>query len=566
MRSSIVRSVTALGTVVGLALGGTVAAAPADAAPGLQARIDAAPWGATVRIPAGTFPGGITIRKSVALIGAGVGRTVLRGGDSVVRVETGTTGRRPTVVIRDLRLTGGIATGDGTSALGGGLLVAGGPDGALGAAVTLRRVAVTGNRARPTSTTPSDDAVCTGGASCPFALAAGGGIASFGDLVLDHVLVAENAATGRASDAQGGGIFTGLGSLTVRSSTIRGNRAEPEGIGRFAEGGGIFAASADGTRARLSISASTITANAAVLRTTWPVRPTPDSEDVIAMQANGGGVHIGSGRTTTIDRTAIDRNAIVAVDPAGEPAAYDSGLIQANTGSLTMTRSSVSGNTSQVVAATADEVGPNGSAMEIDGTATITDSVIADNRATDRSTAGSASDSDGLAVLASDDGPGDVTATRVAIRGNSATARSTTGPASVLGGGVLNNGLLTLRDSLVQRNRGLAESADATAQGGGLWSGALVVGPPVSLTLRCSVVTGNSLVAHSGTAQGGGVYSAGGDGVALALDRAAVRGNAPDQLFDAATAAAASAKAAPTGSAAQRATARPRVPRAVHLP
>ena len=55
----------------------------------IQAALDAAPDGATIRILAGTFSGGITIEKSVQLEGAGAARTIVRGGGPVLTIGVG---------------------------------------------------------------------------------------------------------------------------------------------------------------------------------------------------------------------------------------------------------------------------------------------------------------------------------------------------------------------------------------------------------------------------------------------------------------------------------------------
>jgi hypothetical protein len=537
-----VRLAVAIGAAAGLGLTGLVAA-PASAAPlHVQALIDAAPAGGTVHLPAGTFAGGLTIAKSLTLVGAGASKTILKGGDSVITVpDPG--GKRWSVTIADLTVTGGVAHGkdeQGVLALGGGVLVEGNAD-AVGSDVVLRRVVVSGNRAEALKTIPSGNATCPGGGSCPFAQSSGGGVASFGNLTLDHSVVKDNVATGAVSDAQGGGVWSSRGHLRILSSTITGNRAEPLKIGRFAEGGGVFTDErrTDGPLIPLTISGSRIDGNSSVLHATWPVFATADATDPIGMNANGGGLHVGAGYAATVDRTSIDGNHIVASDPVGEPVAFDSGVIQVDSGTFAMRHSSVDRNTARVVAATADYVLISGTAMELDGVATISDTTVNRNRADARGVAGSAWISNGLAVFSFDGSEGVTSLQRVVVSGNTATATTATADAHVLGVGVLNNSLLTVADSLITNNRGKAVSSDASAQGGGIWNGAFLSGPPVGLTVTRSAITGNTVTAKGGTAQGGGLYTGGGDGVTFSLRSTAVVGNAPDQVFDAATAPAA---------------------------
>lgn len=560
------RAATAFGVALALVATGVAGAAPAHAATSVQAAIDAAPVGGTVRLAPGTYSGGVTIDKSLTLVGAGAGRTTLRGGDSVIRVASPAGSAPPTVTIADLTLTGGVAHGAPATpadAFGGGLLVEGQGDG-VGARVLLRHAAVVGNRAVPLETVVSPrGATCPGG-PCPYALAAGGGIASFGDLTIDHSLVRGNAATGRSSDAQGGGVWTSRGHLRILSSSITGNRAEPRSIGRYAEGGGVFTdeARTGAPPIPLTIADSHIDHNTALLDTRWPVKASPDAEGPIGMIANAGGLHVGSGYATTVDRSTISRNRLAAIDPVGEPVAFDSGVIQAFTGTFTMRRSHVDGNSAKVVAATADDVLTSGTAVEIDGVARFDDTTISRNTADASGTAGSAWVSNGLAVLAAD-APGQADLRRVSIVGNTASARSSTGAARVLGVGVLNNSLLTMTDTVVARNRGKAVSSDASAQGGGIWNGAFLSGPPVQLTAHRSLVTGNSVAAPGGTAAGGGIFHVPGDGVGLTLDRTPVVGNAPDQCAGCTATAAPQATSAPQAKSAPQARVAPRFRRSL---
>ena len=96
----------------------------------IQAALDAAQDGATIRILAGTFSGGITIEKSVQLKGVGAARTIVRGGGPVLTIGTDGAATEPTVSISGLTVTGGVNTGDGNEARGGGLLIPAAANGA----------------------------------------------------------------------------------------------------------------------------------------------------------------------------------------------------------------------------------------------------------------------------------------------------------------------------------------------------------------------------------------------------------------------------------------------------
>jgi nitrous oxidase accessory protein NosD len=126
----------------------------------LQAALDAARDGDTIRLGPGTFAGGVTIDRSVTLIGAGAGRTVIRGGGPVITVGVLDAPSEPTVTIRDVTITGGVTHSSGhcgpicganyvqATALGGGIEVPPVAGSATGATVTIRSVRHRPGRAR----------------------------------------------------------------------------------------------------------------------------------------------------------------------------------------------------------------------------------------------------------------------------------------------------------------------------------------------------------------------------------------------------------------------------------
>lgn len=487
--------------------------------PTLRRALAAAHDGDTVLLGAGRYRGGVTIDRSVHLVGAGEARTAIAGGGPVVTVTRRADGSRPTVTLADLALTGGIASGDGVHGFGGGLYIATTPAGRVGDVVTLTRVWVHGNRATATRTSASPSGAKCPRGYCPFALGSGGGIFNAGRLTLIDSRVEGNVVTGRLSDAIGGGIYSEIGSLSLVSSIVAGNHARPKAIGRFAEGGGLFVDSG-----ALRVHASTIADNSAELVTSWPIR---GQGVVIEMSANGGGIHIGDGVHATIDSSEVIGNRVSAVDPAGEPAAFDSALLVGNS-TITVDRTVFAHNSSFANSATYLDAGFSGTAVEFDGSARVTRSRISDNTATSISRTGPAAVGGGLAVYDFDTHRHQVTVINSSITGNRSSAYSATQDAAGVGGGVINNSFLHLTNVLVSDNSLRAGGKTATVQGGGIWNGPLLSGPPVGLRLSRSLVTRNTLSTEpGGTRQGGGLYTS----VPFTRIATAIRGNHPDDVF-----------------------------------
>ncbi|HEY3953660.1 MAG TPA: hypothetical protein VGM53_09810 [Streptosporangiaceae bacterium] len=148
--------------------------------------------GDTIRVGPGRYRGGVRIEASLRLAGAGPRSTVIAGGGHVVTVGAIGAAREPVVSISGVRITGGVARSSPVSAPftgRGGVLAGGGgveiPPQAIsaegvpsgGATVVISGSVIDGNRADPAHTVPSG-LPCA--ARCPFALAAGGGIESWG--------------------------------------------------------------------------------------------------------------------------------------------------------------------------------------------------------------------------------------------------------------------------------------------------------------------------------------------------------------------------------------------------
>lgn len=496
----------------------------AGCAPTLAAAISAADDGDTIKLGAGHFDGGVTIDKSVHVVGAGPASTVIVGGGPVVTVTARPDGTLPSVSLAGLSLTGGTAVGDGVVGLGGGLYIPTAPDDTAGATVSLTHVWVHDNRATANRTSDSPNGVQCPGGLCPFALGAGGGIANFGWLTVMHSRIERNVADGRLSDADGGGVFTAVGYLTVRSSVVTDNHARPQDIGRFAEGGGIFVNSGD-----LRVTDTSVTGNSADLVTNWPVRA---GGEVIDMNANSGAIHIGDGSQVTIERSRLARNSISAVDPYGEALAFDSALLSGDS-TVAIDSTDIVHNVGYVNVATDQDVGFSGNAIEFDGPALLTRSRVSYNLQTSISHDGPAGAGNGLAVYDFYNNPRQVTVSDTEIIGNRSHAYSSTGAVTATGGGVINNSLLELNRVTIANNSARATGPSAIAQGGGVWNGVLLSGPPVQLTLRNSTITGNVVSTGSdGNEQGGGLYTS----EPVTRNATTISGNRPDDVFDASAA------------------------------
>ncbi len=290
--------------------------------PSIQSALDASHDGDTITVPSGRFAGGIVITKSVTLRGAGVGKTVLDGGEHVVTVGTlfAPAGTEPEVSITGVTITGGRATDYPASdfrhieARGGGVLML--PDADWGGgALTLTDTVVSGNSATPTATLLPPPGAEDGWPQCPqgfcaYAGAFGGGIEALGSLTLVRTSVTGNSSDGAlVSDADGGGISFG-GSLSLIDSVVSDNHAIGAGVNaRYAEGGGIF-----GEWGSLNLLRSSVSGNESALRVSWP---TTVNGVLLDTGANSGGIHFGDDGEVSVVSSHIDGNRTTFDNPNG---------------------------------------------------------------------------------------------------------------------------------------------------------------------------------------------------------------------------------------------------------
>lgn len=493
----------------------------------LTPALAAAKSGDTIRVGPGIYDGGVTIDLSVKLVGAGAGRTIVRGGGPVLTIGEFGASAEPTVSIEGVTITGGITrsspestpfTGqEGVFAAGGGVEIPPNADFSGGATLTIANSVITGNRVAPSDTAPFGPPCPSG--PCPFAFAGGGGIDSWGTLTLAHTTISNNrvgSASGLstlASDADGGAIVNNLGPLTISGSVIRDNQASATGPnGRFAEGGAIMAFGGP-----LIVSNSSVTANSASLAASFPIS--------VEQLANAGGLHIASGvSAATISNTTISGNSVSMTNTVGDANAFSGGVHVDLDVDFTMSNSVVADNSvrSATLAGSSVDAGGDSGAGEILGT--ISNTRFTGNTVTVTSTAGDATAQAGTFI---DFG----SVTNSVISGNHVHAASPDGTVFAAGGAlVVDEPGLTLRNTTVSGNTIDASGASGSAQGGGIFDAPIADGPPGGpLTLVNSGVTGNVLSGSPGIAlEGGGLYL---QNQPLRLTRSVIANNVPDQCF-----------------------------------
>jgi hypothetical protein len=492
----------------------------------VQAAVDAARSGDTVRIGRGTFVGGVRIRASIHIVGAGERLTTIRGGGPVLTIGAFGAATEPSVSITGVEVTGGVTRSSaqskavvgkaGVLALGGGIEVPPGHRFSDGATVTIRDSLITRNTVAPSATVHSG-LPC--GRACPFALAGGGGIDNWGSMTLTNTVVSSNRATGPiTSDADAGGIYTPQGHLTLRHSVVTRNRAVVSlPYGRFAEGAGVNITSTPfflPPRRRVStltIDASRITANAVTLADAF-------TSDVEA-HANTGGVLIAgdddcskptSGCVrATIHKSSVSGNTATASNTAGDATAFGGGIVV--DGVLALSGSTVRSNHVRVKVPAGSTAGAFGDSAGIGmgGYATITDSRLIGNSVSVKAPGGTASAM--FAGLSVGNGAFATTIRHSDISHNRLTASTTSGSVTLQGAGIghLNGAPLVLRETTVTRNVATGNGPGGVDQGGGIWNGSLDPSSPLGpLRLIDSTVARNLLNASTGVAaHGGGIFT-----------------------------------------------------------
>lgn len=495
----------------------------------IQAALDDAANGATIRIGPGTFAGGITVTRDVTLVGVDAHASKISGGGPVVTVGSWTTA--PTVRLENLTITGGMTTSNphapecgldvpvcgpgyaNATAIGGGI------ETFAGTVVTLSHSIVTGNRATPALTTSSVKATCATG-PCVAAFGDAGGIDVWGSMTLIDSTVSDNHASSPAQ-SNGGGIAVHSGaSLSLQGSQVTGNSAAATApSGRFVSGGGIFVNGG----ATLTVDDSSIDGNAALLSSSL-ASPYPIQDGNTDFSSSiGGGIFLHDGSTAGIRNSTLDGNAVSVDTPLNQSFGSNAALCACGDVALTIDGSRIDGNQLTVDAAATD-FGPAGPAtLESDANGTsITNTRIDGNIGTVTTSGANGGLIGAVAFFPGSGAP--TMLTNSSISNNTMTANAPNGAAEIAGAGLFNNGPLVVQSSTIRGNRGVANGPSGFATGGGIVNG--FFGGPAPLTLQDSRITNNVLSGSAGiTLSGGGIYTV---GFPVTLTNTVVAHNTPD--------------------------------------
>ncbi len=458
----------------------------------VQAAVDAASDGDTIKINPGTYVGGVTIAKSVSVVGAGAFKTIIKGGGPVVTIFRDVDSAGLTVSIKGLTITGGVNRGGEVNS-GGGVEIPTTnvdcpPCNGTGATVTIADSAITNNVVSAPVAIPAGD-FC---GPLPCAFDSGGGIDNGGVLTLINTRVTGNTAgSAPGFPSLASGIFAGginshfLATLTVKRSIVSGNHAVATAPnGQFVDTGGINSTGV------MTVEDSIVSDNTAEVTAAL-------SADQNWANAGSGGIHVGeccdAPSTATIRNTIVHGNRVVArnTDPAGVSNAFAGGIDV--DGQLVLERSVVSGNS--VTSISAGNAIADAGGLEVDGTATIRDSVVAQNSVVAQAAGGAFAFGGGIANI------GQLTVERTQVFGNTVSA---TGPGSQVNG------------------------FPSSVRGGGIWNASFFGDGTPTLTLTNTNVVHNSITGPgSFLVQGGGLYTE----FPVTKTGGLIAANKPDQCY-----------------------------------
>lgn len=465
-----------------------------NAVPGtLQSAINDAQSGDIINAVSGTYKENVRISKSLTIMGAGPGKTILDGtqAGSVATISGGT------VALNCISITKGKAEyGAGILNNGGSLSVTGctiygniatksggGVYNSNNGILTVTGSSISGNYA-----TNSGGGIWNNGGTLTVSgsningnVAAsngggGGGILNSGGILT----VTGSGISGNGATSNGGGIYSIGGTIAVRSSIISGNTATVSG-GIFNNGGTLTVTSSNISGNRAASNGGGILNNLGTLTVTGSVisKNTLSNHDQDSTKQGDGAGILNNGGKVLVSNSKLFGNiagsygggisnhqgtmTVNGCTISGNAATWGGGGI-INDGTMAITGGSITGNRAQTAA---------GGVLNAGGTMTITGSTISGNTA--NTVGGGIVNSDKLTVAGS------------TISGNRAASS---------GGGVFNNGIsLNLGDSTISGNTAI--------YGGGIFN------DRGKSTVTNCIVSGNTAASSSKTSLGGGIYNAG---------------------------------------------------------
>ncbi|MBI5567368.1 MAG: proprotein convertase P-domain-containing protein [Chloroflexi bacterium] len=398
--------------------------------------IDLAASGDTIIIGAGTFYENLDIFESLTLQGAGAGVTIIDGSSLDTAVVIAGAGENIVVTITGLTVQKGRS---GSSGLGGGLLISGGTT-HLSNMVIYDNIATSGGGGiyslgtlNLTNVTLANN-LGQGGQR-------GGGLYNLGIATLTGVTIANNSAN------LGGGIGN-AGNLTVSGSTLSNNTAN-EGGGVYNAGPGARFVSSNNTY----ISNHTSTASGGAIYNAVIAIDTGSLITCSLASTGGGGIFNLATGQLTLNNTTL-RNNQAAITHGG-------GLY--NDGSATLTGVTIRGNTA------INGIGGGLYSASTNGTLTMVDTLVSDNRAVSGGGIYAASISGTLTLI---------------------NSQITNNQSDLFGGGLYGDITANLTSAIVSNNQ-------AGLSGGGIYA---VVNSRLT-------VTGLTLENNTASGSGGGFYN-----------------------------------------------------------
>lgn len=374
----------------------------------IQGAVNAAQSGDTVNLYGGTYKENVQIDKSLAINGAGSGKTIVDGHQAGSVFTIGKTDPRVNVALSAMTIKGGSGTSlkdaAGNSVLcGGGILNYG--------KLTVTGSTISGNTAGTIFVNSATGSGSFGGGICNLgtltvigSIVSGNNAAYGGGIYSNGILNVQGASTITGNNASRGGGIYNYGSATVTSSTISANNCLPQQfftdpygnqIKYIGRGGGIY----NDARGTLVVTGSTISGNTALEQgggicndgtatvtggTTISGNKAKgysysDQYGTVHYSGYGGGIFNGGyySGSTFIPGTMIAQGASTI---SSNTADYGGGI--GNLGTATITGCTISGNTANKGGGGVFSSGYSSSAGTFTpGTLNVVDSTISGNKA-----------------------------------------------------------------------------------------------------------------------------------------------------------------------------------------